>query len=198
METLENLDRELFLFLNGKHNSFFDHFFFFTSQVVIWIPLYLFFAFLIIKKFRQAAWIPLLSMLILVAATDQGSVFVKNSVKRYRPSHNMELKDKVHTIKKDLGGVYGFVSSHSANTFGLAVFLILCLGLKKKYFSFLLLFWAAVVSYGRIYGGLHYPADIAGGAILGISLAFLIFKIQSAVFRKYFPQKNSSHSNTNS
>ena len=31
--------------------------------------------------------------------------------------------------------------------------------------------WALVVSYSRIYLGLHYPADILGGMLLGLVIA---------------------------
>jgi undecaprenyl-diphosphatase len=186
LETLENLDRHLFLFLNGKHNSLFDLVFWYSSLTVTWIPLYAFLLFLVIKKFGKLSWLPLLSVALIILSTDRGSVLVKNNVQRYRPSHNLEILEEVHTLRADKGGQFGFVSSHAANTFGLALFLVLILKPKKKYFSFLLLFWAAFVSYGRIYGGLHYPSDIFFGGILGMCFAFLIFKIQNFVLNKYF------------
>ena len=123
---------------------------------------------------------------LLAVATDQGSVLVKNKIQRYRPTHNLELKSKVHRIFNESGGKFGFVSSHAANTWGLAMFLILLLNFKKRYFAFLILFWAALVSYGRIYSGVHYPSDVLGGALLGMLLGFLIFKLQNFILVKYF------------
>ncbi|MBC7861789.1 MAG: phosphatase PAP2 family protein [Bacteroidia bacterium] len=186
METLEKLDRQLFFFLNGNHNDFFDHVFWYTSLVVTWIPLYLFFIFLIIKKYKSKCWVPFLGAALLIGLSDKSSVLIKNSVERYRPSHNLEIKEKVLLLKNDSGGQFGFVSSHAANVFGIAVYLILLLKFRKKYFNFLLLFWALFVSYSRIYGGLHYPSDIFGGAILGSLLAFMVFKLQQFILKKYF------------
>lgn len=108
---------------------------------------------------------------------DQISVqLFKDVFMRLRPCHNPEIADLIHTINGACGGQYGFVSSHAANTFGLALFVGL---IFKKHVPFLLkalLIWAAVVSYSRIYVGVHYPADLICGAILGSIIAFLMWK----------------------
>jgi undecaprenyl-diphosphatase len=75
------------------------------------------------------------------------------------------------------GGIYGFISSHAANTFALAMFLGLLFKNKIKYFLPLIFLWAAIVSYSRIYNGVHYPADIAVGAIVGMGIGIVVFKI---------------------
>lgn len=181
LETLEKIDKDFFIFLNGMHNSFFDTIFYLSSLVGIWMPLYLFFTALVIKKFGKNCWVPLIGAVLLVIVTDRSSSMIKKSVMRYRPSYNIEIKNTTHIIKDNKGAQYGFVSSHAANTFGIALYMILLLRNKKKYFSFLILLWAAFVSYGRIYGGLHYPADIIGGAILGLASAFVIYKTQNYI-----------------
>jgi undecaprenyl-diphosphatase len=84
----------------------------------------------------------------------------------------------VHTIKH-CGGQYGFASSHASNTFALATFLFL---LYRNKWSKLMLGWAVVVSYSRIYAGVHYPADILVGAILGALSAIIVYFL----YRKYF------------
>jgi undecaprenyl-diphosphatase len=193
MDWIENLDREIFLFLNGFHSGFLDSFFNLTNQVLTWVPLYIFFMCLIIRKFGKKGWITILSALLLVLATDQSSVFLKNSVQRYRPSHNLELKEKVHLINNEKGGQFGFVSSHAANIWGIAVFMMLTLEIKKYKSILLLLMWAFLVSYGRIYSGVHYPLDVVGGAILGVLLAFLLVKFSNLLQQKIY---NSHISNS--
>ena len=186
MEWLENLDRIFFLFLNGFHSDFFDVFFSWTNRVITWVPLYVFFLMLIIRKFKTKSWLLVIGALLLVIATDQSSVMLKNSVQRYRPSHNLEIKEKVHIINNESGGQFGFVSSHAANLWGISMYMILILELKKKKWIGLLLFWASLVSFGRIYSGVHYPADVLGGAILGLLLAVLMFGLMRYLLSTYF------------
>ena len=189
MDWIETLDKNLFLFLNGFHSSFFDLFFSWTNKVITWIPLYLLFLFLMIKKFRSKSWIPLVMTAILVVSTDQSSVLIKNSVKRYRPSHHLQIKEKTHLIQQEKGGQFGFVSSHASNIWGIAVFIILVLKVKDKKALALLLFWAMVVSYGRIYSGVHYPLDVIGGALLGIGIAYIIFKVLTRLLPQFYTRE---------
>ncbi|MDA9783072.1 phosphatase PAP2 family protein [Vicingaceae bacterium] len=41
--------------------------------------------------------------------------------------------------------------------------------------------WASLVSYSRVYLGVHYPSDILGGAIIGLIVAFLVHRIASSI-----------------
>jgi undecaprenyl-diphosphatase len=63
-------------------------------------------------------------------------------------------------------------SSHAANTFGLAVFLNLKMKGKLRFLPGLFL-WAALISYTRIYLGVHYPMDIIIGALVGVIAALI-------------------------
>ena len=75
-------------------------------------------------------------------------------------------------MKGHCGGMYGFVSSHAANTFGLAAFTAPLV--RRRWYTWLIFIWAAIVSYSRIYLGVHYPGDVAGGALVGLACGFLI------------------------
>ena len=159
----------------------------YLSSVIIWIPVYLLLAWLLYKSIGKKTIAAVICAGILIVCCDQSANLVKKSVKRYRPSHNTEMEKQVHVVDNYRGGQYGFVSGHAANTFGLVFFLLFLFKEKKKWFKLLLVFWACLVSYSRIYLGVHYPSDIIGGAILGGLLAWLFslayFKFSVKIIR---------------
>lgn len=176
--TIKDLDTQLFLFLNSMHTDFFDVVMYWFSNKVIWIPLYLYFFFLGFKKVGNRVWLVAISVALLILLSDQLSVHAfKNVFLRYRPCHNLLIQAQVHLLNGHCGGTYGFVSSHAANTFALAMFLSLFFKGQLKNFGIFIFIWAALVSYSRIYSGVHYPADIAVGAVLGMGIGVMVFKI---------------------
>lgn len=184
LELIEQWDRQIFLLLNGWHNELFDEIMWYISGKFEWIPLYLILLGLLIKRYGKSVWKILLGVIAVIVLTDQLSVHLfKNVVERYRPCHNLEIADLVHTVNNKCGGKFGFVSSHATNTFGLATYVGLMLARSNRRLTFvLLLLWACVVSYSRIYLGVHYPLDVLGGAILGMLIAYLIYLIVKRVF----------------
>ena len=186
LEILNNIDTEVFLYLNWKHNEFWDFIMYWASNKFVWIPLYAFLLFLIVKKFKkETIWI-LIAVVVLTILSDQLSVAIKNIFERLRPCHDPELEGLVHIVKDKCGGNFGFVSSHACNHFSLAVFLSILFFKKIKYFTFPILFWAAFISYSRIYLGVHYPGDVIFGAILGTLIGLLIGKAYKLIQRRYF------------
>lgn len=177
IDSIKEIDTQLFLFLNSKHNPFFDVIMFWASHRFFWIPLYLFFFFLVYKHYGKKIWLIALSAVLLIVLSDQISVHAfKNVFVRYRPCHNLELCDLVH-LNAGRGGMYGFISSHAANTFALAMFLSLLFKNKIRYFSFWIFLWAAFVSYSRIYNGVHYPSDIIAGGLVGMGIGIVVYKL---------------------
>ncbi|TDD99565.1 phosphatase PAP2 family protein [Flavobacterium cellulosilyticum] len=178
LEKINHIDTELFLYLNSKHNTFFDPIMYWASDKLFWIPFYLFIIFLLIREYKKQSVYVLISIGILITLCDQiASHLIKNAVKRLRPSHEPFLEDLIHLSKAGSGGQYGFVSSHSANAFGLATFLILLLPKSYNPLKWVLGFWAFLVAYSRIYNGVHYPCDVIVAALIGILLAIMILKI---------------------
>lgn len=175
MEEIKKLDTQFFLYLNGKHNTFFDPIMYWASDKLFWIPFYILIVFIIIKEFKEKSVYVLLAIGFLITICDQtASHLIKNTVKRLRPSHEPALQNLIHLSKAGKGGEYGFISSHAANAFGLATFLILLLPKKYNWLKITLLFWAILVAYSRIYNGVHYPSDVIVAMLLGITYGFLV------------------------
>lgn len=179
IDYLVQLDTRLFLAINGAHSSFWDSIMLFASGKFSWIPLYLLLTFFIARRHLWRALFWLTAIAILVLLTDQISVHLfKNVFQRLRPSHNVTLSGLINIVDSR-GGRFGFVSSHAANTFGVAVFLSFLF--RKRRVTIGLLVWAFFVSYSRIYLGVHYPGDILGGAILGTFLGISAWQLAKRI-----------------
>ncbi|CAD7816309.1 Putative undecaprenyl-diphosphatase YbjG [Chryseobacterium aquaeductus] len=184
LEYLNQVDTELFLAINGKHNAFFDTIMFWASDKLFWFPFYAILLIFLIKLYKKFTIYILLAITATITLCDQtASGLLKNLVKRFRPSHEPALAPFIHLSKAGAGGNYGFVSSHSANAFGLVTFLFFLLPAKYNWLKIILFFWALLVSYSRIYNGVHYPFDILGGAIVGILSGSLIWIIFKTIFK---------------
>jgi undecaprenyl-diphosphatase len=194
LQSLIEIDKDLLLTINSNHTPLLDNFYFLVTQITIWIPLYLTMIYIIIKSQKRGSWVTLLFIAILIVLCDQISTnILKDSIQRFRPSNDPALKDIVHIFANNRGGLYGFVSSHAANTFGLAMFTSLLF--KNKFYTAAIFLWATLNSYSRIYLGLHFPGDILGGMLLGISLSLIVYFFYLKVYPYFviFPTTLKKH-----
>ena len=185
-------DQSIFLFLNGIHSPWADIFFYWVSNRFVWIPLYAVLAFFLIKKWRKRAIPIFIALTLCIFLTDQSCNLIKHSVQRPRPSHDPVLSEQVHLVAKPdgtlyKGGPYGLPSSHAANSMALALWVILYLGERRKWLIIGMLCWVLLVSYSRIYLGVHYPSDLLVGWILGACWALVLWRgeqwLQNSKFR---------------
>ncbi|MEP1086902.1 phosphatase PAP2 family protein [Algoriphagus sp.] len=182
IEKIKLWDEELFLRLNSFHTDWLDVVFFQLTETVTWIPFYILLFYFIYKVNPANSWWVLGGIAMTILIADQTtSAWMKPFFERLRPCHEERWEGIIHNYGR-CGGLFGFASSHAANTFGLAVFLNLKMKGKLRFLPLLFL-WAAVISYTRIYLGVHYPMDIIVGAFVG-GLAGLISWIVVVFIRR--------------
>ncbi len=187
LELLIELDKEIFLFLNSLNTPWLDPVMLYISKKFLWIPFY---AILLWFCYKHYGWkttlFILLFVILLITMSDQISGLIKKSTQRLRPSRDESFGDLVHVVFGKRGGGFSFVSSHASNSFALALFMIHLLRDKIRFIMPVMITWAALKSYSRIYLGVHYPGDVIGGIILGILCAMLVIRLWDFFCRKTF------------
>ncbi|MCC6370821.1 MAG: phosphatase PAP2 family protein [Bacteroidia bacterium] len=185
-ETLRQFDRALLLKINSQHSPLMDSVMWTLSQSWHTYLLVIVCGYLVFKKYspKKAAEF-ILGCALVVACCDLSSNITKHSLKRYRPTHNTEIKNQIHTVNNHEGGKFGFFSAHAANTFGLATFIFLCIHWVNKRIRYLFFIYPALVSYSRMYLGVHYPSDIFAGMLVGCLFGYLIYLIVNTYFLKF-------------
>lgn len=173
-ETIKQFDTSLLLGINGANSSFLDAFFTLFTSKESWYAFYLVLLAMVFIKYRRAGWWVSLALIITIVLSDQLSGLVKDLVERLRPSHQPALEGLLN-LPAGKGGLYGFVSSHAANSFALAV-IVGALSKSKKLWAGMIL-WALLTSYSRVYVGVHYPFDVLAGALLGTLIAWGVYQL---------------------
>lgn len=187
LDKLELLDRELFLAINGWHAPMFDNIMYYVSQIWVFAPVFVYWLYMVFNRYGLKKLLILLGFLgLLVLLTDQTSNITKHTIKRYRPTHNLEIQSKVHIVNEYKGGLYGFFSGHSTNTFGVAMLLFLIFRKESLVFRLLFFGWAALTAYSRIYLGVHYPSDIFVGFVVGIFWGYVVYRLIQFTFKQQF------------
>lgn len=198
IDTLNTLDHELMLWLNYDGGTFQDAFWYTLSQIPSWIPLYITIIFVMLQPSdgqKQKRWMKFILLLLFTALvfafTDQISAgIIKPLVQRPRPSHDGSIMDQLHFVNDYYGGAYGFVSSHAANCFGLAVW-VSCLYKRRSLVTAMMLY-AVLNCYSRIYLGVHFPGDIICGTILGILCGWLGYYCYTRFCQRFSIPQNKS------
>lgn len=183
LDRLNDYDVRLFLWFNGHHSPLWDHIMWFISGRYEWIPVYIIMASYLIYCYRWKSVLIILSVALTVTLADQIAVhWFKNVFMRLRPTYNPAIQNFVHIVNNYRGGPYGFVSNHAADTFAFATFMSLFF--RNRVFTIIAILWAIIVSYSRIYLGVHYPGDVLGGAFIGAFLGFLVYVFYSSKLAK--------------
>ncbi|HYG01063.1 MAG TPA: phosphatase PAP2 family protein [Chryseosolibacter sp.] len=185
-------DKALFRFLNELHHPQLDQVMYQISQTYFWIPFYALLLYLLARKFKTSAWAPIICIALAIGISDRiTSGVMKPYFERHRPSHDATVQEFVHTVNGYRGGQFGFASSHAANTFAVATFFWLLFRDSSKW-ALWLFPWAMLVSYSRIYLGVHFPADIIVGGLVGIVSAAGSFYLSNVLDKKLVARRNLS------
>jgi len=172
-------DHALFSNINGKWtNPFFDSLMPWVRHSNNWIPLYVVLLSFLIYKWGKNSWKWLVLVGVNVTLTDQiSSHLFKPYFHRLRPCADPELMQQTRLLLDHCSGGFSFTSSHAANHFGIAVFLVVTLQPLLKNYRYLFLIWAAIIAYAQVYVGVHFPLDIFVGAIIGIIVGYFNGKL---------------------
>jgi undecaprenyl-diphosphatase len=122
---------------------------------------------------------------LTVTVSDQLSGnYIKKSIQRIRPCNNEMMQEYV--VKRiPCGSGFSFTSAHASNHFALAVIMIFLFAGQYRWVTWAAPMWAATISFAQVYVGVHFPADVTVGALLGILIALLMI----LVFKPYIQKE---------
>ena len=193
LEEILRIDTELFLYLNNLGTSSFDAFWSFLSRKEANIAVYLSGILFFLKnkgfksyKIKSLDVFYIFSIvLVMILISDQSANIFKDSFQRLRPCYDELIKDSVRLVKEGCGGKYGFFSAHASNSFSLAVFFGLLFNNFSKYPIYFTLVFASLISYSRVYLGVHYPLDIIFGALFGMINGLVIYSVHERILKSF-------------
>lgn len=184
LDKLQNIDRELFLYLNNLGIEEWDWFWVFLTEKETSIPFYALLLFLIFKKTSlKGLGITVLVVALMITFTDQFANFAKDTFQRYRPC-NEDFIEYGRFLAKYCGK-FGYFSGHAISSFATASLVSNILKPYYKNVFYWMFFWAFMITYSRIYVGVHYPGDILTGASLGVITGYLFYKLHAFFTSKF-------------
>lgn len=177
LEEILKYERSTFFLLNGSNSSYLDSLMWLWSGKVVWLPLAFFIVIVLVYKqnWKESLFVLLAIALVVLCCDQFASHVCKPVFTRFRPTHHPDFMDQVKIVFGYRGGRYGFMSSHAANAFGFSVFMALLF--RYRLFTWVILSWAVITSYSRIYLGVHFISDIVPGAVTGSLFGFLVYRL---------------------
>lgn len=192
--TIESsIDAKIFRYCNGSIvNPVLDWLMPFMTEFRRWrVFLILVWCWLVLFGKTKGRWAAFM-LIPLVAASDQLTASVlKPLTERMRPC---EVLGNVHfwygengwiwTPAEVVGGFktsFSFPSTHASNITASMLFLSL---VYRRWLPYICLSIAVLVSFSRIYNGVHWPSDVLGGMLTGAALAWAAYEIFKRVYKE--------------
>jgi undecaprenyl-diphosphatase len=186
------LDLAILKFINVTiANSAFDFFFGHIGDTRLWaLPIFVIIVLLLWKGGPRGRLLVALSIITAIIVDSSLHLIIKPLFARPRPCHAEPAISWLRLIN-GCGGIYGFPSSHAANSFSQAM----VIGLFYKSTRIYIYPLVFLISLSRVYLGVHYPSDILAGALYGALIGIVVFmavkKIATEKSQIYFStQKN--------
>ena len=191
IEFLYSIDTSIFYFINRTiSNPVTDHLWplitEYSNFMIVRIALLGVWVLLIVKGGSRGRTAALLCIVILAASDQLSSSVIKALVARPRPCHDIDgtpVLQGIHLLV-NCGSGKSFPSSHAVNNFAMATLF----AYYYRRWTWAFLAWAALVALSRVGVGVHYPSDIAGGAVIGTIVALAIIALWTAIQSRYFPR----------
>lgn len=175
-QTLLDVDKQLLLALNGDGGPFWDSFFYVVSAKLTWVPLY---ALLLYCIWRRLGWRGLLWSVVILGV----SVGLADSDLQFFQTLYSEVPPNAHARYRDVGPHGERLPGRTLrngvgprrNQLYLAVYTALLF--RRWWYTVLIVGWALLMAYSRIYLGVHFPMDICLGTILGIAMGVGAYRL---------------------
>ena len=190
LQHLIDLDTTLLLEINSHHSPFFDVFMPLYSGKWVWVPFYASLVFVIARNYSwKVTLLSLLTAAVIITFSDQVSAqLLRPEVERLRPSNLQNpISETVHIVNGYRGRNYSFPSAHAANSWALVTYVILLF--RRKWLSLMMVAWAVLMCYSRMYLGVHYMGDLLAGMIIGAIGAMIMYWIFSSFSHHKAPTK---------
>lgn len=190
MDKITEIDHMLFTKINGDwHSPFFDTVLSFSRQPQLWIPFYFFLILFTTINFKKSGLFWVVAFAVTAIFSDYlSSTVIKYAVMRLRPCQDPSMADHLRLLVSGCPGNPSFTSSHAVNHFCAAMFIFTTFKYKISKWWALLFAWAAIISYAQVYVGVHFPADVLCGGILGSLIGYFSGRIFNNKLGLQYPE----------
>lgn len=183
---LATFDKDILIDINEFHCIWGDYFIKLIADKLEWVPFYATMAYVILKNLDlRTSLIVIVCIALTVGFADHTcSHLLRPMFERLRPSNlDNPIHVYIHIVDNYRGGQYGMPSCHAANSMALSMYIILLF--RKRFVSWFMACWTAILCYARMYEGVHYPGDILGGLIVGTAFAIIFYFITRFLIKNY-------------